>query len=96
MPKGKPVFHGRQEAVLSSLAELRKRSIENRRKRSQSELLAGIGKICTFAVATYTVGSIVEWASRPNCFGDFYYADRECQGCSYKPACKVEKTRRDM
>ncbi len=93
MPNGRPVFHGRQEAVLSALEGLKKRALKDRKQRSQRELLAAIGKLSTFAVVTYGLGSLYEWLRRPNCFGDFYFRDRECQGCRYKAACKVDKAR---
>ena len=93
MPNNRPVFHCRQEIVLSALEELKRRALEGRKQRSQSELAAAIGKLSTLAVGTYALGSLVEWLSRPNCFGDFYYRAPECRGCAYKSACKVEKAR---
>jgi hypothetical protein len=93
MPNGRPVFESSRELVYSALNELRKRALANRRQRSQSELLAGIGKLSTFAVGTWIFGSFADWLARPNCFGDYYYRAAECKSCSYKPACKVEKAR---
>ena len=93
MPNGRPVFHARPEAVHSALRELKRRALDSRMKRSRSELIASIGKLSTFAVGTYMLGSLVDWASRPNCFGDFYYAAAECRACSCKPECKGQKAR---
>lgn len=93
MPHGRPVFVARPEAVRSALAELKKRALDSRKQRSRSELLADIGKLSTFAVGTYAVGSFIEWLAKPNCFGDYYYLAAECKGCRYKPECKAEKAR---
>jgi hypothetical protein len=93
MPNGRPVFCVRREMLFSALEELKRRALENRKQRSRSQLFDGIGKLATFVVATQALGSFVEWLRRPNCFGEFYYRAPECQGCSYKAACKVEKAR---
>jgi hypothetical protein len=95
MRNGRPVFFSRKELVVSALEDLKKRATENRKQRSQIEFLAGIGKLSTFAVGTYVVGSFLESLARPNCFGDYYYSDPECKGCVYKPSCKIEKARRN-
>jgi hypothetical protein len=93
MPNGRPRFHARKDLVLSSLEDLRKRAIENRSARRRDELVAGLGKLSSLAVGTYAVGSFLDWLSRPNCFGSFYYRAVECRDCKHKAACKVEKTR---
>ena len=93
MPNGRPRFRARKDLVLSSLEDLRKRAIENRSARRRDELVAGLGKLSSLAVGTYAVGSFLDWLSRPNCFGSFYYRAVECQDCPHKAACKVEKAR---
>jgi hypothetical protein len=95
MPHGRPVFLGRKQLVISALEELKKRALENRKQRSQGELMSAVGKLSTFAVGTYALGSFVDWLTRPNCFGDFYYKARECHDCRYRSACKVEKARQN-
>jgi len=95
MPNGRPVFRARKEVVLSALAALKTRALENRTQRSRDEFLATVGKLSAFAVGTYALGSFLDWLSRPNCFGTFYYLDRQCRDCGYKTACKVEKARRN-
>jgi hypothetical protein len=95
MPNARPVFRCRRELLYAALDELKSRALANRRQRSRTELIANVGKLSTFLVGTYAVGSLIEWLSRPNCFGDFYYRAPECRTCSYKPACKVEKARQE-
>lgn len=80
--------------MLSALKSLKSRALEYRKKRSQSQLLDAIGKLSTFFVGVQAFASLADWLSRPNCFGEFYYQDPTCKGCSYKPGCKVEKARR--
>ncbi len=94
MPNGRPVFRAPKEVVLSSLRALRKRALDDRNRRSRDQLLAIIGKLSTFAVGTYAVGSFLDWLSRPNCFGTYYYLDAQCNDCSCKADCKAEKARR--
>ena len=93
MPNGKPRFYGRKELVLSPLQDLKRRAIEDRSVRRRNEMLAGLGKLSSLAVGTYAVGSFLDWVSRPNCFGDFYYRAPECRDCKHKAARKVEKAR---
>lgn len=93
MPNGKPRFNASQDLVFSALEDLKKRALENRGQRWRGELFAGIGKLSTVALGTYAAGSFLEWLSRPNCFGDFYYQATECRDCKQRAACKVEKTR---
>lgn len=94
-PTGKPRFKCSRDVLTSSLADLKRRALEDRRGRSHDEFLAGLGKLSTLLVGTYAVKSAWEWLIRPKCFGTFYYQDPECQECSFKPSCKVEKARRN-
>ena len=94
MPNGKPRFHARRELVMSALDELKKPAITGRGQRRRDELLAGVGKLSTFVVGSYAAGSLFEWLSRPDCFGEFYYRAPECKDCKHRGDCKVEKARR--
>ena len=93
MPNGKPRFNARRELVFSVLGDLKKRALEHRSERRRDELLAGIGKLSTLTLGTLAAGSFLDWLSRPNCFGDFYYQASECRDCKYRASCKVEKAR---
>jgi len=90
---GRPVFKSSPPVVRTSLEELKKRSLEARAVRNRDEFISGLGALSTILVGAYAASNALDWLSRPNCFGDFYYQDPQCRDCKYKPQCKVEKAR---
>lgn len=93
MPNGKPVFRCSREMLISSLDGLKTKALEARKRRSQAQLLRAAEKLSALAVGAVVVSSVLDALGRPECFGNFYYRDSECQLCSYKHDCKVAKAR---
>ena len=91
---GRPLFHSPKMVVRTALEELKTRSIEGRAGRDRNEFISDLGKLSTVLVGAYAANNVLDWLSRPNCFGEFYYRDPQCSDCSYKPQCKIEKARR--
>lgn len=92
-PNGRPRVESK-ERMSTALQDLHARALARQKKQK----LANLWETASGVVATGAVilggFTLLERASRPGCFGEFYYQAPECKGCSFKPECKVEKARR--
>lgn len=91
---GKPRFHGKPSAIHSALRDLKRNALERRAKLGRDKLKSSVGWLSTILVGGYALSKGLDLALQPNCFGEFYYQDAECKGCSYREDCKIEKMRR--
>lgn len=87
-------FQVTQELLLTALRDLKQRALDRRAQLAKDQWKASIGWLSTLAVGGYGLTKGVDLLLRPNCFGEFYYRDRECKQCTYRERCKVEKLNR--
>lgn len=83
----------RKAVVDAMITDLRTKALARRSKRKRSALLDGLAKGAAIAAAGYTAYRVVDAVARPDCYGDFYYADAECKPCGYQADCRAEKAR---
>lgn len=92
-PKGTPRFKSPRELVLSALDDLKKKASQRRKDRDDAILKANIATGAKWVVGSASVLWAASRLTRPDCFGNYYYKNPACKGCSYKPDCKAEKNR---
>lgn len=88
---GKLRFYGSPGLVHSALRDLKQKALEHRRNIGWETTQRNIERLSKWALGGYGAYRLLDWLGRPNCFGEFYYKDAECQECSYKEQCKVKK-----
>jgi hypothetical protein len=91
---GKVGFIGSKDLVETSLRRLRECALERRRGRTHAAFMSGLAKVSAVIGAGYVGKQAWDWLTRPDCFGDYYYADRACRTCKFKQDCKGAKARR--
>jgi hypothetical protein len=84
-------FRGIPALVHSALRDLRRKALERRTRVSRETTDRNIGRVSKYLVGGYGVYWLLDRLGRPRCFGNFYYKDSVCKGCSYKEKCKVKK-----
>jgi len=92
--RGRIQFKGSKELVLSSLRNLKQRAEARSRAKQRQGIVDGLKTVAACCVGGYSVLKVIEGMSKPDCIGEFYYKDRECQDCAFKADCKAEKVRR--
>jgi hypothetical protein len=88
---GKVRFYGTPQLVHSALRDLKQKALERRRNIGWENTNRSIERLSKWALGGYGTYRLLDWLGRPECFGEFYYKDLECQECSYKEQCKVKK-----
>jgi hypothetical protein len=91
-PTGRPLV-ANTEMMTTALQDLRKRALARRQVRERAKLWDFTKSVVAAGVAAYGGLTLLEQASRPNCFGTFHHKAPECKECSFKPDCKAAKAR---
>jgi len=91
---GKVVFRHQAALVRSALVGLRKRAAQYRAGKKREDSARQLALLAKLVGGGALAMKTIEWLGRPDCFGDFYYRDPECRGCSHKARCKAEKALR--
>ncbi|MFH1464769.1 MAG: hypothetical protein ABIO70_10320 [Pseudomonadota bacterium] len=91
-PNGRPMVKNKV-AMATSLGLLREKALARKKKRSAAQTWDIVKTLATGAAGLWGLATVLDYASRPECFGLFYYLDTECRKCSAKDKCKVEKAR---
>lgn len=91
-PTGRPQVDSKAR-MTTALQDLYARALARRKEKKKAKLWGTVSGIVTTGAAVLGGLTLLDRASRPSCFGDFYYLDPECKGCAFKPECKVEKAR---
>jgi len=89
--RGRPRFRCTLELLSSALQDLKQKALNRRRQIGVERLKNQIGTLSTLIVGGYGLSKGIDWLLRPDCFGDFYYKDPACKGCSYREDCKIKK-----
>jgi hypothetical protein len=88
---GRPGIVSKKEMLYSSLRDLKRQALERRTQAGWEQTKKEMGQLSTLLVGGYGTYKGIDWLLRPPCFGDFYYKDSECKGCSYREKCKIQK-----
>lgn len=94
---GKMVICTPKAVVDTTLRELKERAIARRAAISEASwrdtVTKGVAVVASTLVGGWALAKVAESATRPECFGEFYYRTPECKPCQYRADCKVEKAR---
>ncbi|MCZ2080408.1 MAG: hypothetical protein LC130_36030 [Bryobacterales bacterium] len=92
--EGKVKFHVTRDQLYTALGDLKTKGLNRRAQTGREETKRAVGWLSAIAVGGYGLVQGLDRLMRPDCFGTFYYRDRECKACDHRDRCKVEKLER--